>query len=93
MRCDKSTPDSGEYHPKRWLRQWKTVNLKRKEERDGNKEKEQTIRENHEGRKTNSREQKWRRIGGKKKKNAHADEDEKKTQSQTKRQEEGMARG
>lgn len=54
MRHDKNVPDRGEYHPKRWSRQWKTVNLKREEGRDENKEKEQTIRENHEWRKTNS---------------------------------------
>jgi len=51
---DKNVLNSDEYHPKRWSRQWKTVNLKRKEERDENKEKEQTIRENHERRETNS---------------------------------------
>lgn len=54
MRRDKNVPDNGEYHPKRWSLQWKTVNLKREEGRDENKEKEQTIRENHERRKTNS---------------------------------------
>lgn len=67
MRRDKNVPDSGEYHPKRWSRQWKTVNLERKERKDENKEKEQTVRENHEWKKTNSREQKWRRMREKRK--------------------------
>jgi len=32
-------PDSGEYHPRRWSRQWEIVNLKRKEGKDENKRK------------------------------------------------------
>jgi len=36
MRRDKNVLNSDEYHPKRWSRQWKTVNLKTK----GRKERE-----------------------------------------------------
>lgn len=80
-------PDSGEYHPRRWSRQRKIVNLKRKEGKDENKRKSKPYEKITNGEKQiveSKNGEEWR----KRKESAGVDE---KTQSQTERQEQEMA--